>query len=85
MSQNLSEQVEKELEELRDDIKYFFQKLNKTESEADEIRYRFSVRKFYEVMLNAGREEYKQEYENAKEKYEALFPIKEVFSVNRKG
>lgn len=75
MSQKLSEEVEKELEELRELISFYFGQ--------DEIRYRFSVMKFYEVMIREGRKDYKKDYEKAKAKYDALFP-KDSFSMNRK-
>jgi len=83
VSQKLTEQVEKELEKLRDNIDHFFRRLNETNSKADKRRYRYSIMKFYEVMLKAGREEYKQDYEDAKAKYDSLF-LEEVFSINRK-
>jgi len=84
VSQKLSDKAREVLEELREGISFYFQNLQKREKKSDEIRYRFSIMKFYEVMFREGRKEYNQAYENAKAKYYAFFP-EEVFSVNRKS
>lgn len=75
---------------MREDISFFFRKWIENESDSErarqyDIRYRFLLCKFYEIMHNdLGKAEYKNAYETAEQKYDALFPITDNFSMNRK-
>ncbi len=79
------------LEELSEDISLYFREWMKNESDLskarpNEIRYRFSLYKFYEIIfIDLKQKEYEREYNFALEKYNSFFPAKDTFSMNRKA
>ena len=74
------------LEELNEDISFYFKEwleneFNPKKSRPDEIRYRFSLYQFYKIaFIDLNQEEYKKEYNNALEKYDSLFPCRDIFN-----
>ena len=84
MSQNLSEQVEKELRELREDRAFYFTRFRKTKANSDKIRYAFLNKRYYEILVAIEDNQYNRRmYELAVRKYESLFPDSNTFSMNR--
>jgi hypothetical protein len=74
------------LEKIREDIGFYFKEwleneFNPRKTRQHEIRYRFSIMKFYEIMFKDLK---RKDYKNAEQKYDDLFPISDTFSMNRK-
>ena len=85
MSQNLSKDTKKIFEEILEDINFYFDRLEKTHSKEDELRFYFSVMKYYEILCKENNiPDNKILYQRAKENYDKLFLIGKVFSPNRK-
>lgn len=85
MSEKNFTELEEILKEIREDIGFHFDRFEKTNSKADELRFYFSVTRYYEIL---SREEDNEDnrllYQRSKENYERLFPNRDVFSMNRK-
>ena len=79
------------LEEIREDASFYFREwleneFNPRKAKQYEIRYRFLMLKFYEIMSkDLEKADYRNAYENAKEKYEELFPSRDRFSMMHKA
>jgi len=79
------------LEELSEDISFYFREwleneFNPQKARPNEIRYRFLLYTFYKIaFIDLKQKEYEREYNLALEKYDSLFPCKDVFSRNRKA
>jgi len=79
------------LEELSEDISFYFREwleneFNPQKARPNEIRYRFLLYQFYKItFVDLKQKEYEKEYNNALEKYNSLFPIRDTFSRNHKA
>ena len=78
--------IEKNLKQISEDIAFYRDEFKKTGKQAEEIRYWFSVMKYYEIKLKrSNSHEYRGLYQQAKDNYERLVPRDDVFSMNHKA
>lgn len=85
MCQKLTKKVEEELEELREDVGFYFEKFEKTEAKADKIRFYFSVMRYYALLCQIDNNPQNQLlYQRAKENYDRVVPVGEIYSHHHK-
>ncbi len=85
MSEKYSAELEGILEEIREDIGFYFERFEKTKSRADERRFYFSVVRYYKLQYEKEPSKNNEVlYERAKENWDRLFTEEDVFSPNRR-
>lgn len=79
-------EIKKVLEGILEDLNFYLERFEKTNSKADGLRFYFSVMRYYEILSREDdNEDNRLLYQRSKENYDSLFPSGDYFSMNRKA